>query len=431
MWSDRRGASARLVGIGQRIRFLLGAPRFPLGCFIAYIAVRIAVLFIGPREQLSDFGSYYQLGVGIAAGSGYAHDGVATAFWPVGWPGFLGILFSFTGPSVLAAQVANLILSALVFMLTLSMGAALFRDRAVGRAAVLILTFYPNQIGYVPFLSTEIFYEFLLSLSLLLFVRDRFFSALLAGLVFGVATLTKPQTLLMPGFVLIGVFLAAPSWRWFGRLAGLGCAAYLMMVLVVTPWTYRNYIAFNTFIPVSLNGGWTLLTGNNPEANGGYTADTELARGLNKYPAEEVTTDRLARARAIGWIKEHPVKFLQLLPRKLARLWIPDGESEWYYQDGFPGFQAWSSAFRAVRIFNQAYYFAIWLMALRAGWLLLANRAKACPWVTMGFGLCVYLSLISLVFSGQPRFHYALMPMVSIYAAWTLVRTVRVKEVSA
>jgi 4-amino-4-deoxy-L-arabinose transferase-like glycosyltransferase len=405
-----------------RARRLIELPSFTTVCFVAYMALRTGVLFVRPLEQSSDFQWYYGRAMEIASGAGYAQNGVLTAFWPVGWPGFLAVLFTVTGPFVLAGQVANLILSALVFALTLSLGAALFRNPLVGRAAVLILTVYPNQIGYVPLLSTEIFYEFLLLLSISLLMRERLLPALAAGVGFGVATLTKTQSLLLPVFVLAGVWVAAPSRQALGRLASLICAVYVALFVVVAPWTYRNYLVFNAFIPVSTNGGWTLLSGNNPEANGDYTPDTVLALGLGQDPTRQVQVDRLARERAIGWIRENPLDFLALAPKKMLRLWAPDGEAEWFYQRGFAGYDNHWWLFRAVRGLNQVYYFVILLMALPTIWRLYATRAGTSSWATVGIVLCVYYSLISLIFSGQSRFHFSLMPFIAIYAAATLVR---------
>ncbi len=373
-------------------------------------------------EQSSDFQWYYQRAVEITSGAGYAEAGVLTAFWPVGWPGFLAALFTVTGPSLLAAQIANLLLAALVFALTAALGTALFRDRMVGRVAVLILALYPNQIAYVPLLSTEIFYECLLLLGIILAVQERILPALLAGLVFGLATLTKAQSLFLPGFILLVAFMTAPSRRALVKLPTLLCAVYVTTLLAMAPWTYRNYQVFDAFIPVSTNGGWTLLTGNNPEANGDYTPNTMLAQGLTHDPADQLAMDRLARTRAVTWIKENPAKFLLLMPRKLMRLWVPDGEAEWFYQRGFPHYDANVLLFRAVRGLNQVYYDLILLLAVPSVWRLLRRPADASSWTTAGIGLCAYFSLISLVFSGQSRFHFSLMPFIAIYAAWTLVR---------
>ncbi|MBV8649904.1 MAG: glycosyl transferase, partial [Alphaproteobacteria bacterium] len=318
--------------------------------------------------------------------------------------------------------IANLAFSAVVVAMTETLATAMFRDRIVGRAAVLLLTFYPNQIGWVPMLSTEIFYETLLLLCVWLLMQERLVPALVAGLLFGVAMLTKTQTLLIPGCLFLGALLAAPSHRALLRLAGLASVVYVAMLLVVAPWTYRNYTVFDAFIPVATNGGFTLLTGNNPEADGDYVEKTSLAEGISHDPAEQVVMDRLASARAVAWIKANPATFVELLPKKLFRLWIPDGESEWYYQRGYADYDAHVLAFRTVRVLNQVYYFALLLLALPWLW---RHSGEMSPWATAGLSLVVCFSLISMVFSGQSRFHACLMPFVAMYSAWTLVRILR------
>ncbi len=408
--------------IHDRFLSLLGAKNFMPVCFISYIALRIAVLFVHPLQPTSDFLWYYERAAEIASGSGYAQGGVLTAFWPVGWPGLLGGLFIVTGTSALAGQIANLVFAVLVFALTATVGTAFFRDHMVGRAAVLLLTLFPNQIAYVPLLSTEIFYEFLLLICVWLLMQERLAPAIFAGLLFGVATLTKAQSLFLPGFLMLGVFLSAPSHRAFNRLIRLTCVVYVMTLLAVAPWTYRNYTVFGAFIPVSTNGGLTLLTGNNPQATGGFTPETPLAQGLSHDPADQVTTDRLARLYAFDWIEKNPGRFLLLMPKKLFWLWAPDGEAEYSYQNGFAYYAANVALFRTVRVLNQAYYFLLLLLALPAIWLLLRRRAAASPWAGAGLSICVYFSAISMVFSGQSRFHFSLMPFVAIYAGWTLVR---------
>lgn len=196
-----------------------------------------------------------------------------------------------------------------------------------------------------------------------------------------------------------------------------------MLVLVVAPWTYRNWTVFHEIIPVSTNGGWTLLTGNNPEANGDYIPETVLAEGINHDPADQVAMDKLARDRALTWIKANPGRFISLLPRKFLALWLRDGEAEWFYQRGFAAYNSNVTLFRAVRVLNQGYYFLLLALAAPCIWLLIRQRLPgASSWAHAGIALFVFFTLISLVFSGQSRFHFSLMPFVAIYAAWTVKR---------
>lgn len=419
--SDSRMPPTHALTLAEPVPLrILAAPWFMPACLTLAFVLRAMILMV-PLEQSSDFLWYFQRAAGLAHGEGFADRGVLTAFWPVGWPGALAALFTVTGVSTFAGQLANLAMGVLVCWITAILGERLTGRRAVGRLAALLIAIYPNQVAYVPLLSTEIFYELLLLLGVLLLVRERAATGLVAGLVFGVATLTKAQSLVLPGFLLLWVWLARPSWPALRRLAGVGCAAYVALILVVAPWTYRNWSVFHSFIPVSTNGGWTLLTGNNPQARGDYTPDTVLAEGINRDPADQVAMDRVARQRGIAWIKANPGRFLELLPAKAVRLWVPDGEAEWFYARGLAGYQHYSTLSRFVRIVNQAYYFLLVLAAFPAMVLLLRGRLGTTPWAHVGVALFVLTTLISLVFSGQSRFHFSLMPFVAIYAAWFMV----------
>lgn len=397
------------AGFQGRSIELLSSPGFVPVCFAVYMVLRVGVLFVRPLAQSSDFLWYYGRAVEIGSGAGYAQDGMLTAFWPVGWPATMAALFAVFGTSVLVGQIANLAFSALVFILTMTLARKMCASPMVGKLAALILATYPNQIGYVPLLSTEIFYECLLMFAILLLTQERLSRALLSGIVFGAATLTKTQTLILPGFLFAGVFLAAPSAVALRKLAILGCAVYVTAILVIAPWTYRNYIVFDAFIPVSTNGGWTLLTGNNPEATGDYTPNTVLATGISTGPAEQVAMDRLASARAVDWIKNNPGHFFSLLPYKIFRLWAPDGEAEWLYQSGFANYDAHRMLFRAIRVINQIYYISIMAVACPSMWLLLRHSRANPPWATAGLSTLICVSLIGLAFSGQSRFHFSIM----------------------
>jgi 4-amino-4-deoxy-L-arabinose transferase-like glycosyltransferase len=275
----------------------------------------------------------------------------------------------------------------------------------------------------VPLLSAEIFFEFLLLASILLLMRGTAIADLAAGVVLGVATLTKTQTVLLPAFLFLSfavISYRTVAWRrWARSLASV----YVALLLVVAPWSYRNWTVFDTFVPVSTNGGWTLLSGNNPEARGDYTPETVLAEGYSFNPAQQIAMDRLARDRAIEWILTNPERFALLMPLKVFRLWAPDGEAEWFYQRGSGEFyQTYSLAFRTVRVVNQVFYLAVMILVFPALWLIWKDRKAHGPWAFAGVTICLFFTLISIVFSGQSRFHFSLMPFLIGYAAWALVR---------
>jgi hypothetical protein len=80
---------------------VLDSPYFIHACFAVFIGVRISIVYFIPIEPHSDELWYYNRALGIAAGHGYSESGVPTAYWPIGWPGLLGIVFRLLYPSVL------------------------------------------------------------------------------------------------------------------------------------------------------------------------------------------------------------------------------------------------------------------------------------------------------------------------------------------
>jgi hypothetical protein len=301
------------------------------------------------------------------------------------------------------------------------LGSTIFADTIVGRLTVLILTIYPNQIGYVPNMAAEVFYTALLLLAVFIIADDRGLTrSFLSGIVFGIATLTKAQTLFIPA-LLVGAWwvVARQRGRLFSYVARVAIL-YAGMAVVILPWTARNYMAFDDFVFISTNGGATLLTGNNPSASGDYNEEDALVKQVPYDVAGQVANDRLAGALAIRWIRDNRVAFAALVPRKIWRLWAPDGEAEWSYEARFKGYDNYSWLFRILRDFNQAYYIFLLVFFVLSAVCFLRRWGALSPYAVTEFVLAAYFTVISVVFSGQSRFHFPLMPWVAMYTAWTI-----------
>jgi hypothetical protein len=405
------------------------SPVFVPACLGAFVLLRLMIILFVPIEQYSDELWYYNEGVNIASGWGYSEHGIPTAYWPPGWPGFLGVLFSLFGPSPFVGQVANLVFAVITFLLVLRLGSTLYGDKQVGRLAVLILTIYPNQIGYIPTLSTEVFYTALLFFAIFVVIcGHRWTRFVLSGVLFGVATLTKAQTLLIPAILFAGWWLSVKGTTRLAPYVGRAVVVYATMAIVIAPWAARNYIVFGEFVPISTNGGATLLTGNNPSAGGDYTADDALVRQVPHDVAGQVANDRMATAVALKWIHDNPAVFLTLIPKKVWRLWAPDGESEWSYQAGFKDYEHYWIVFRTARIINQIYYVILIVFFVISSVYYIRQHRAISPYAATGYILAAYFTAISIVFSGQSRFHFPLMPWVAMCAAWAMIQLARTSD---
>lgn len=411
----------KLYSLSCRLSHLLSYKYFLPACFVFFIGLRLTLILLVPVAPYSDTGWYFARAETLATTGKYTEAGIPTAFWPVGYPAFLAIIFRIFGVSVFVGQMANLVLAAGSFWLTYRLASKVFGSEQVARCAVLFMTFYPNSIASTPLFLTEPLYTFLLLLAVLLLLsRPVKASVFAAGTALGLATLVKTQTI-----ALIPMLVPMTCWDgWSARniiKSGLRITAVsIIALLVVCPWTVRNYQVFGAFIPVSTNGGISLLAGNNSSVIGDYAHDFSetdpIFRHVHFSVADQVAADRRARALAVEWIREHPFQFLALIPKKIFRLWVLDGETEWNFQLGTPWYDEQYLWFRLARILNQGYYFLILGLAIPAAWLLPKTRAE--PTAYIGFGIALFFTLLCIVFSGQSRYHYPVMPFFSIYAAW-------------
>ena len=146
-----------------------------------------------------------------------------------------------------------------------------------------------------------------------------------------------------------------------------------MMAMVLVPWAVRNSHVFGETVLISTNGGATLLTGNNPSADGSYMENDPLVAQRNFSVRDQVEADRRARTLALNWIKENPGRFVQLMPRKIWHLWAKDGEIEWGYQSDYPNYEQYRVIFRSVRWANQIFYSLLLIGSLGAVVLLIKN----------------------------------------------------------
>ncbi len=401
----------------------------------------LALLYLVPRALLilfnvaptSDADFYYTRAVSLAQDKGYlSNSGLATAFWPPGWSMALSLAFRSFGSSLAVVGLFNLACAAVSGWLVLDLGRRLFGSELAARTGLLLLALYPNNAAYVPLALTEVFYTTLLLGACWLLIGRSGSAApswprlVAAGLVMGVATLVKAQTLVVVPLVLgIGVLQAPKLWRAIPGAAARAMLVIAVAALVIAPWTMRNHRELGAWVAVSTNGGITLLTGNNDSADGGYTPQDRVVMALDaRTQLTELEYDAAAKRLGFAWIEANPGRFAALMPLKLLRLWGPDGEAIWSYERGAAAYPANAGLFIAVRLANQAWYLMLLLGFAAAAIVMVRHRLKLgqklAGWWLLPYGIAAYPTAICLVFSGQSRFHFPAMPFIAMTCGWLL-----------
>jgi hypothetical protein len=151
-----------------------------------------------------------------------------------------------------------------------------------------------------------------------------------AGIIWGVTLLTAPT--LLPVFVALSIALL---WRTRLRPAvalRTATALWLPAILVIMPWTIRNYGNFHEFIPVRGNAGLQLHMSFNPMARATFD-EGALSGAFVDHPYStpqvcrefarfgEIAMNRRFERQAIEWIGANPGRSAALIAEHFAAFW--------------------------------------------------------------------------------------------------------------
>lgn len=238
-----------LLGLGLRLDYAIRAPQHPVDDAQAYARISR---------------SLYE-GEGYTQGPGFDHLQSASNYQP-GLPLLVtGIYELRRAPDQEAARIVLALLSSLAVVFAFLIGRRL-GGPAAGLIAAVAVAIYPALLEYSGMLMTEPLGTALMAGLVLLLLRaretDEAWPWAATGLAIGALAMLRPEYLV---FILLLPALAIAPW-WGGSPVGrrrLGRAALMAgcAVLVVLPWTVRNYVAFDRVVPISTGGGQVLYAG--------------------------------------------------------------------------------------------------------------------------------------------------------------------------
>jgi 4-amino-4-deoxy-L-arabinose transferase-like glycosyltransferase len=411
----------------EKLQALIAHRYFVPACLGAGLVLRLLWILLIHHDQVSDFAWYYQRGMEVAGGQGYSVNGMPTAYWPAGYPLFLGGLFYLFGPIPFVAKLANVIFCGATIWLTYLFAKKVFRSVEAARIAALLLALYPGQIAYSSILTTEMLFQFLLVLGAVLFVyaEDRPVWWALSGVVWGLATLTKTQALFVPVLFLL-VFL----WRKKGMFKA-GIVIYATLLLALSPWLVRNYRMFGQPL-LSTNGGIVLMIGNNPYATGNQIWDDNVRSLLgdlsNDYDANhikgrELQREQRARQVAINFMIGNPAQDLLLWPKKFLATYKSDIDGLYYSMGTVKNpSRPFELAYLALKVFAEIYYLALFALFLIALPTVIHGKIRG---ARIGLYLALYFTFVYVVYFGNARYHFSIMPFVIMYSAVAITRWLR------
>jgi 4-amino-4-deoxy-L-arabinose transferase-like glycosyltransferase len=402
----------------------------PWAVFFVALALRVAYVLASTGlhpQPYADSVDYDQIAWNLAHGAGYSvGEGAAayaTALRPPIVPWLTSLLYRLIGHQYLGALMLQAVIGALIPLLVVALGAVLFGG-GVGRVAGWLAAFDPLLVFFSGYLMTETPFSVALLAAIVASVTwvrtPRPGRALGAGLLWGLAVLTRPTAMLAP------LVIALWAWRPLGLSIRPGDRARqlamltLGVVVVVAPWTIRNAIVFRSFIPVTTSGGRVLFESNNevvwndPARRGGQIAVFDIEPYASRYRGRsEVEWDGIGRALAVDFLKRHVRDWPAMAWAKFARFWRLTAEGGGTGTWNGPG----SPITSLRRAIDPLLLWSVPILPLAVWGLVRSLRGPRRWYQSIPALLIGYFTLLALIYWGSLRMRMPIEPLVVLLAA--------------
>ena len=294
----------------------------------AAVLIRIPVAFyMGDQAielpAIQDQVSYDALARSLLDGRGYSFNEnwypftpayTPTSHWSFIYPLYLAGVYSVTGYHPLAARLLQgAVGGALLCFLVYRIGCRVINEET-GLVSAGLAAVYGYFIYYNAALMTETFFIVLVLLALYLSIELKENPAPIhwvgLGFALGLASLLRQTILLFIPFLLFWLFLELKNRgiRWWYYLLPVA-----VILLLITPWTLRNYLVYDQFLLLNSNAGYALYASNNPDLATNWDNDKVVV----PVPAElkgrnEAELDRALTQKGVEFIFADPKRYLLL-----------------------------------------------------------------------------------------------------------------------
>ena len=331
------------------------------------VALRVATaLYLGNTIKelpgIFDQISYHNLALRVVGGYGFSFGeswwpataaNAPTAHWSYLYTLWLSAVYAIFGPNPIVARLiqavaTGILMPWLVYRLTKSVigdqssiptpQSLLSSLQSPPLIAAAIIAVYIYFIYYAAALITESFYivAILWSFDLVIRIaqspRTGWRQWVWLGVALGTAVLLRQLFLLFIPFLLL--------WLWWSKRSKINrlVLPFGIVVLMMLPFTIRNYRVFNQFVPLNTNSGYAFFWGNHPIYGNKFIPilPPEMGSYYSLIPQElldmnlnEAELDSALLKRGLGFVFDEPGRYLLLSLSRIPPYFIfwPSAES--------------------------------------------------------------------------------------------------------
>ena len=312
---------------------------------VAAVLIRIPIaLLMGDQitvlPGIQDQVSYDALARSLLDGRGYSFAenwypftpaNTPTAHWSFMYPLYLAGTYAVTGYHPLVARLVQGVVGGVLICFLVYLIGRRVVDENTGLVGAGLAAVYGYFIYYNAALMTETFFMVLVLLTLYLSLELKDDPTLIRwlglGLSLGLASLLRQTVLLFVPFLLVWLFLELRGrgirW-WYFTLP------VIIILLMVTPWTLRNFIVYREFLLLNSNAGYALFASNNPNLGTDWRNELVVVPVPRELAGQnEAELDRALTKKGIEFILADPKRYLLLsLDKTLEYFWFwPSSDS--------------------------------------------------------------------------------------------------------
>jgi 4-amino-4-deoxy-L-arabinose transferase-like glycosyltransferase len=389
---------------------------------VAAVLIRIPVaLLMGDQVTvlpgIQDQVSYDALARSLLDGRGYSFTknwypftppNTPTAHWSFLYPLYLAGTYAITGYHPLAARLLQgAVGGALLCFLVYKIGRRL-ADENTGLVAAGLAAVYGYFIYYNAALMTETFSVVLILLTLYLSIELKENPTPIRwvglGLSLGLAALLRQTVLLFAPLLLFWLFmeLRARGIRWW-----YFALPVVIIFLVISPWTLRNYLVYREFLLLNSNAGYALYASNNPSLGTDWRNELVVVPVPEELAGQnEAQLDRALTQKGLEFILVDPKRYLSLTLNKTLeyiRFW-PSSDSS------------------RISNLNRVLSFGLYLPFMVLGLVLSVSRWR--NFVPLYLFMVIHTG-IHLLSWPSPRYRLPVDAVLMVFAGLTLIELVK------
>ncbi len=275
-------------------------------------------------------------GYGFSRISEFSNKLEATSSHAPFYPFFLSVFYRAGQQPIIIIIIIfiQVLLSSVTALIFYRISLILF-DKTAGLFALFAVSFYPPLVYYSVKLTPTVFVVFFIGLTIFLLLkmkRTEYKMALITGSIMGISILTNPVT-----FAFLPAVLIWFLWKKQIDLKTL-VLVVLSTIIILIPWTIRNYSVHHRIVPVTTQFGKNFWIGNNVNATGTdyyrvvKTEPHNMVLMTNTMPrAIKGLLGRLTEIERSDYFVEQAKKFIKHDPGKFACLLLKKAYYFWWF----------------------------------------------------------------------------------------------------